>query len=138
MLPCGIEPALGCALLTPLRNDAGGVRHMAQRDLDHLVGRRHFKVERKVGRCLNPLKVFVADMAPVFAQVRSDAVAANRRNDLRRAHRIGMCPATRIADCRNVIDVYTQAEAGKGHGFARLPGFVTGTAASSSGTSPSA
>ena len=48
VVPSGsIEPAFGGPLLTPLRHDAGGVRSVAERDRQHLVGRRHFKVERQ-------------------------------------------------------------------------------------------
>ena len=41
-----VEPALGRALLPPLRNDAGGVRAHRAGDLDHLARRRHFEIER--------------------------------------------------------------------------------------------
>ena len=111
--PRGIEPALGRALLALFRHDAGGVRLVAQRDGEHLLGRRHFEVERQVGRLLDALQVVVADMAPVLAQMRGDAVAADARDDLRRAHRIGMVAAARIADRRDVIDVDAEPAAGR-------------------------
>ncbi len=41
VLTGGVEPALGGPLLALLRHDAGGVRPVAQRDADHLLGRRH-------------------------------------------------------------------------------------------------
>ena len=46
VLPGGVEPALGGPLLALLGDDAGGVRAVAQRDLEHLLGRRHLEVER--------------------------------------------------------------------------------------------
>ena len=76
MLAGGVEPAFGGALLAPFGDDAGGVRLVAQRDLQHFLGRRHFEVERQVGRRLDPGEVVVADVAAVFAQVRGDPVAA--------------------------------------------------------------
>src|SRR5690606_39598421 len=77
VLAGGVEAAFGGALLTLFRDDAGGVRTMAQRDLDHFLGRGHFQVEREVGRLLDALQVFVADVAAVFAQGRGGAVAAD-------------------------------------------------------------
>ena len=80
-------------------------------------------------------------MAAVLAQVRGNAVAADGCDDFRRAHRIGMIPATRVADRGDVIDVDAKAEAlgGKGaHQAARLPGLIAGVAASSGGTSSGA
>ena len=110
VLPGGIEPALGRPLLAPFGDDAGGVRHMAQRDGEHLVGRRHFEVERQIGRGLDPREVFVADVAAVFAQVRRNPVAATFRDNLGRTHRIGMIAAARVADRRHVIDVHAQSK----------------------------
>src|SRR5690606_510940 len=43
----GVEAALRRALLAALRHDAGGMRAVAQRDRQHLLGRRHFEVERQ-------------------------------------------------------------------------------------------
>jgi hypothetical protein len=42
--------------------------------------------------------------------MRSDAVGACRDRDLRRLDRIGMLPATCIADSRHVIDVDAEAK----------------------------
>ena len=83
---------------------------MAQRDREHLVGRGHLEVERQVGRRLDACQIVVADMAPVLAQMRSDAVAADRRDDLSRAHRIGMVAAACVADGRDVVDVDAKAQ----------------------------
>ena len=67
------------------------------------------------------------------------ANAAASRDDLRRAHRIGMIPAARVADRRNVIDVHAQSEhigaETASHGLARLPGFTASLPASSGGSS---
>ena len=76
VLPRGVEPALGGALLALLGDDAGGVRLMAKRDGEHLLGRRHFEVQRQVDLGHQPVDVVVGDVAAVFAQVRGDAVGA--------------------------------------------------------------
>src|SRR3546814_2987355 len=85
----------------------------------------------------------VADVAPVLAQVRGDAVAANRRDDLCRAHRVGMVAAARVADRRDMVDVDAEPQPraggeGGGHAAARLPGFTAGLAARWLGNSPGA
>jgi hypothetical protein len=139
--PRRVEPTFGGALLALFGDDAGSMRLVTQRDGKHLAGRRHFEVERKIGRRLNPRQILVADMAAVFAKVRGDPVAAHGRDDLRCTHRIGMIPTARIADGGDVIDVHAKAEGigaqGAGsvvlvHSF-RLPGLVTSTRANASG-----
>lgn len=109
---------------------------MRQRNDQHFFRCRHFQIERQVRCILNALEIIIANMATVFAKVRGDAIAANPRHNLRRAHRIRMIATTRIADGGNMVDVYAEAE-GAGQA-ARLPGLVTSMAASSSGTSSSA
>ena len=143
MLAGRVESALGGALLAPFGDDAGGMRAVAQRDRQHLVGRRHLQVERQAGRGLDARQIRVADMAAVLAQMRGDAVAADRGDDLRRAHRIGMIAAARVADGGDMIDVDAQPQAATGrrrhgHAAARLPGFTAGIAASAAGTSSGA
>jgi hypothetical protein len=139
VLPGGVEPTLGGALLALLGHDAGRMRAVPERDLDHLVGRRHLEVERQVGGFLDAPQVLVADVAAVVAQVRGDAVAADAGDDLGGAHRIGMVAAARVADRGDVIDVDAETEPLRvrlGAHFLRLPGFTAGIAASSGGTSP--
>ena len=57
VLPGRIEPALGRALLAPLGDDARGVRPMPERDLEHLLGRRHLEVQRQVDLGHQPVDV---------------------------------------------------------------------------------
>ena len=75
----------------------------------------------------------VGDMAPVFAQVRGDAVGACVGGDYRGADRVGMVAAPRVPDGRDVVDIDAEAQLA-GHVAARLPGFIAGMAASSGGT----
>ena len=59
---------------------------------------------------LEPGHVVVADVAAVLAQVRGDAVGAGGDRKLRRAYRIGMASAARIADGGDVVDVDAEAQ----------------------------
>ena len=136
MLAGRVQPAFGRTLFPFFRDDAGGVRPVGKRDFEHFLGRGHFQVERQIGRFLDAAQVCIADVAAVFAQMRRNAVTADAGNDFRRAHRVGMVPSARVADGRDVVDVDPEAQ-GAGQA-ARLPGLVTGTAASSAGSSSSA
>jgi len=104
-----VEPAFGGALAALLRHQAGRVRFRLERNRHHLVGRRHFEIERPVDLGFQPRDVVVADMAAVFAQVRGDAVSARSDRELGRAHRIGMRPAARVADGGDVVDIDAEA-----------------------------
>ena len=137
VLPCRIQTAFGRPFLASFGDDARGVRAVAQRDLDHLLGRRHFEIERQAGRLLYTLQVAVADMPPVLAQMRGNAIAADMRDDFCGAHRIGMLPAACVADGRDMVDIDPKAEAAC-HVTARLPGLTASVAASSGGNSSGA
>ena len=68
----------GCHFLAPLGNNTGGVRLHVAGDGDHLVGRRHFEIERQSNGVLEGVDIRIANMAPVLAKVRCDAVRAGR------------------------------------------------------------
>src|SRR5690606_20635373 len=136
VLPGRIEPTLGGAFLALLGHDAGGMRAVAQGDLDHFFSRRHLEVERQIGRLLDPLQVLVTDVPAVLAQVGGNPVAADARDDLRSAHGVGVIAAASVPDRGDVIDVDAEAQPA-GH-YLRLPGLTAGLAASSGGTSSSA
>ena len=112
-LPDGIEPALGGALGALFRHQADRMRLLLSAMRGHLLGRRHFEIERLVDLRLQPRDVVVADMAAVLAQMRGDAVGAGGDGELGRAHRIGMAPAARIADGGDVVDVDAEAQTGR-------------------------
>ena len=130
----GVEPALGGALLTLFGDDAGGVRPMRQRDRQHLLGRRHFQVQRQVDFGHQPVDILVGDVAPVLAQMRGDPVGARGGRGMGGADRIGMRAAARVPDGRDMVDVDAEAEP-RGHAAARLPGLIAGIFANSSGRS---
>ena len=104
-MPGGVQPALGGDLLASLRHQADSMRLKLQRDRRHLLGRRHFEVDRRGDRPLQPGDVVVADVAPVLAQVDGDAVAAGLQRQHGGPHSIGMRPAARVSDGCDVIDI---------------------------------
>ena len=110
LAPRHVEPALGGALLALLRHQAAGVRHVAQRDGEHLVGGGHLEVEGPGQLALEPGDVVVGDVAAVLAQVRGDAVGARLHGQVGGAQRIGMPAAARVADGGDVVDVDAQAQ----------------------------
>jgi hypothetical protein len=105
-----VEPALGGELGALLRHDAGGMRLVAERDLQHLVGRRHLQVERQVDLGAEPVDVVVGDVPAILAQMRGDAVRPGLRRELRRAHGVGVLDAARVPDGRDMVDVDAEAK----------------------------
>ncbi len=138
MQPRRVEPAFGRALLAPFGHDAGGMRFVAQRYLQHLLGCRHFQIKWQAGRGLNAGKVAVADMSSVFAQMRRNTVATNTRDNLRSTHWIRMVAAARITDSRDMIDIDAKAKVACHLQAFRLPGLTASVAASSGGSSSGA
>lgn len=101
----GIQPALGGALLALFGNDARSVWTVAQRDLEHFLGRGHLQIDRQGRPRHDRVEIAVADVPPVLAQVDGNAIAARRLDNPYRAHRIGVIPAARVADGGDVVDV---------------------------------
>ena len=100
-----LEPALGGALLPPLRHDADRVRPVAERDRLHLVRGRHLEVQRQRQLRHQRRDIGVGDVPAVLAQMRGDPVRARRLGQLRRPERLGIRPAPRVAHGRHVVDV---------------------------------
>ena len=107
-----VEPAFGGFLLALLRHQAAGMRHMAQRDGEHLVGGRHLQVERPGQLALQAGDVGIGDMAPVLAQMRRNAVGAGLDGQMGGTRGIGVPTAARVTDGGDVVDVDAQAEMG--------------------------
>ena len=106
---------------------------MAECDVEHLLRRRHFQVQRQVDLGHQPVDVVVGDMAAVLAKMCGDSVRAGLCCHDRRAHRIGMIAAARVPDGRDMVDIDAEAKT-PAHAAARLPGLIGGIAASSGGT----
>ncbi len=81
-----------------------------ERDADHLLGRRHFQVERLCDLRLQARNVVVADVAAILAQMGSDAVGARLDRQLGGAYRIRMAPAARVADGGDVVDIDAETQ----------------------------
>ncbi len=71
-----IETAFGRAFGAPLGHEARGMRLGRKRDVEHLVRRGHFEIERLGNGGLEPRHVVVADMPAILAQMRGDSVGA--------------------------------------------------------------
>ena len=119
VLAGGVEAALGGALLALLGDDAGGVRAVGERDAEHLLGRRHFEVQRDFELRHQRVDIGVGDVAPVLAQMGGDAVGARLGRGEGGADRIGMRAAARVPDRRDMVDI--DAEAERCGGSRRLP-----------------
>ena len=98
MLARRVDAAFSGALLALFRHDAGGMRPGLERDLQHLIGRRHFQVQRNGQRLGEPRNIVIGNMAPVFAQMRGDAVGARILRQDCSAHRIGIVATTRAGE----------------------------------------
>jgi hypothetical protein len=100
-----IETAFGRALLAPFRHEAGGVWTRRNRDFDHFIRRRHFKIQRLGNMCLQPRDILVANVPSILPQMRGDPVSASFDRQKRGAQRIGYIAAAGIPQCRNMIDI---------------------------------
>ena len=105
-----VEAAFGGALGAPLRHQARGMRFDRECDVEHLLGRRHFEIERLRNGGLDPRHIFVADVTAVFAQMRGDAIGAGVDGEFGGAQRIRHVAAARIAQSRDMIDVDAKAQ----------------------------
>ena len=105
-----VEAALGGEFLAPLGHQAHRMRLGRKRDPQHLLGRRHLEIQRLGDFRLEPRHVVVADVAAILAQMRGDAVGAGLDRGKRRAHRIGIAAAPRVAQGGDVIDIDSETQ----------------------------
>jgi hypothetical protein len=83
---------------------------MADGDLKHLIGCRHFEIERTGQLILEARYIGIRDMAAVFAKVGGDAVGATFNGEVGGTKRVGMYAAARITQRRDMIDIDTQTQ----------------------------
>ena len=107
---------------------------MGEGDGQHLLGRRHLQVQRQVDFGHQPVDVGIGDVTAVLAQMGRNSVRSGPGGGTGGPQRIGMRPAARVPDGRDVVDVDAEAQLA-GHAAARLPGLTAGIAASSLGKS---
>jgi hypothetical protein len=93
------------------------MRLCSQCDSLHLGRRGHFEIERFWDFGLQPRHVGIANVAPILAQMRGDAVDTGIDRRKRNAHRIGPRAASRVAQGGDVIDIESKTDRGRmGHG----------------------
>ena len=83
---------------------------VAQRDRQHLLGRRHFEVQRQAISADQAVDVLVGDVAAVLAQMGGDAVGTGLGGEQAGAHGIGIAGAARVPDRRDMVDIDAEAE----------------------------
>ena len=112
-----VEAAFGCNLGALFGHQAGRVRSMAQRNLQHLRRGRYLEVERQLDLFRQAFDILVRDVAAVFAQMRRNSVGPRLGGQPGRAHGIGMHTAAGVANGRHVIDVHAQPQVIRHHSF---------------------
>src|SRR5262249_6581969 len=110
-----IEAAFGRALFAALGNETGRVRAGVDGDAHHLLGCRHFEIERLCDLRLEACDIVVADVPAILAQMRGDAVGAGFGRNLRRMHGIRVSSAARVADGGDVVYVDAETEVWSRH-----------------------
>ena len=110
-----VEAPFGGQLLALFRHQAGGVGPVPERDLQHFRRCRHLEIEGQVDLAAQSPDIVVRDVPAILAQVRRNPVGPGLGGDARGPHGIGMAPAARVADGRNVVDVDAEAQLA-GHG----------------------
>ena len=110
MLACDVEAALGGALVAVFRHEAAGVWLNLEAEFQHLRRRGHLEIKRQADFFLQPAHIVVANMPPVLAQMRGNAVGAGRGDKMRGAHRIWMRASAGVPDRRHMVDVNAEPD----------------------------
>ena len=103
-----VQAALGGQLLTPLRNQRGGIRPVRERQLQHLLHRGHLQIQRAVHRLAQDFEIPIVHVPAVLAHVQRDLVGAAQLGQRGRRHRVWISPAPRLPQRRHVVDVDAQ------------------------------
>src|SRR4029450_4733576 len=90
--------------------EAGGVRAGIDRDPNHFFGRGHFEIERLCNLRFEAGNVVVADVPPVFTEMRGDTVGAPANRDLCRMDGIWVASAACVADGGHMVDIDAEAK----------------------------
>ncbi len=81
------------------------MRFDVTRDIQHLIGDRHFEIHPRFDGITQNTHVAVGNVAAIFPQVHRDPIRARLFGDKSRLDRIRVMGATRVADGSNVVDV---------------------------------
>src|SRR4029450_4090537 len=90
--------------------EAGGVRAGIDRDPNHFFGRGHFEIERLCNLRFEAGNVVVADVPPVFTEMRGDTVGACLNRDVARREGIWVAPAASLAEGGHMVDIDAEAK----------------------------
>ena len=112
-LGADIQAALGGHFLARFRYQTTILRPHIPGDADHLRGDGHLEIHARLQEPAQHRHVSILDVAPVLAQVQGDAVGARLLGEQRGVHRIGIIDAPCLAQRRDMIDVYTEGNAGR-------------------------
>ena len=104
-----VEPALRREFLAFFRDKCDQIRLDCQCDLSHRLVRRHFHVELRPDQFAEQAKVAVLDVPAILPQMHDDAVCAGQLDQHRRGERVRIVSATRLPQCSDVIDIYTES-----------------------------
>ena len=103
-----VQTAFGGHFLALLRNDTGRMRAMPEGDVQHLLGRGHFEVQRQINFPGQAFDIGIGNMPAVFPQMCRDTVRTGFSRHTSRAHRVRVRPSTRIPDRRHMIDIHAK------------------------------
>jgi hypothetical protein len=87
---------------------------MTQSDVEHLIRRRHLKIQRQTDIADQALNIVVGDMPAVLTQMRRNTVGAGVRCHACGPYGIRMPAPPRIADGGDVIDIHPKSEISHG------------------------
>ena len=104
------QAPFGRAFLPLFRNDAHGVRPVAQCNGLHLFRGRHLEIQRHAKRLRQLFDVMIGYVASVFAEMRGYPVRTGLLGKLRRPNRVRIVAAARIANGGHVVDVHSEPE----------------------------
>jgi len=108
-VPGNIEPALGRDFLAPLGYDRDLVRLQTLGDREHFVGERHLQIEHRSNGACDFDDVVVLHMPAIFAQMCGDPIRACIFAERGGGHGVRLVGSPRLAQRRDMIDVYVEA-----------------------------
>src|SRR3546814_9978459 len=84
------------------------MRPMPNRDFQHLLRRSHLQIKGNGKGRHQRRNIVVANMPPILAKVRCDAVRPGRCGCQGRLYRVGMIAPARVANSRHMVDIDTK------------------------------
>ena len=101
-----IQPAFRGQLRALFRHKAAIGRANAFREGNHLLGRRHFKIQGCRDLGADTLHITVLDVAAIFTQMHRNPIRARFNRNAGSLNGAGMRATARIAQCRHMINIH--------------------------------